>query len=80
MKTDSKIPLRKKEKVEVAPPNRILIVSPTANGCDQILDKLKTLNKSVKIVRLGQSHSRPDLDKKYGININPKQENASILV
>jgi len=75
-----KISLKKKEKVEVDPPARILIVSPTANGCDQILDKLNTLDKAIKVVRLGQSHSRPDLDKKYGLNINPKQENASTLV
>jgi hypothetical protein len=48
-----KVALMKKDKIEVDPPARILIVSPTANGCDQILDKLKTLNKTIKIVRLG---------------------------
>jgi len=45
IKTDINIQLAKKEIKEVEPPEKILIVSPTANGCDLILDKLKILSK-----------------------------------
>jgi hypothetical protein len=56
---------------EVPPPKRILIVSPTANGLDAILDKLDIQGfKHVKIVRLGKSHVREDLNKKYCIQLS----------
>lgn len=37
------------------------------------------MNKHYKIVRLGAS-SRADIEKKFGINVNPKDQNASIKV
>ena len=74
--TDNFVELKKKVVKEIAPPFRILIVSPTSNGCDHILDLLTPISKNFKIVRLGQSISRSDLDKKFGININPKEENS----
>jgi len=70
--TDANISIAKQEVKIVSPPERILIVSPTANGCDLILDKLKPLSKQYKILRIGTSKLRPDLNKKYGLNITEK--------
>jgi len=38
---------------EIKPPARILIVSPTSNGCDRILDLLMPFSKTLKIIRFG---------------------------
>lgn len=44
--SDNFIQLKPVEIKEVPPPARILIVSPTANGVDQILDLLAPLSKN----------------------------------
>jgi len=54
--SDKFISLRPIQVKEIAPPARILIVSPTSNGCDHILDLLTPMSKVNKIVRLGTSN------------------------
>lgn len=65
--------------VETPAPKRILIVSPTINGCDHILDLLTPLAKQFKISRIGQS-ARADLDKKFGLKVNPKEDQAQVKI
>lgn len=43
--TDNFIKLHKKPTKEIEPPRRILIVSPTSNGVDHLLDLLEPLSK-----------------------------------
>ena len=61
-------------------PKRILIVSPTSHGLDQILDKFDKngWSKSVKIVRLGMSHHREDLNDKYTIKLSEEVANDKV--
>lgn len=65
-KTDKHVKLRPVASKDVDPPRKILVVSPTSNGCDLILDLLSPLG--LKVRRLGTSSSRPDLDKKFAID------------
>ena len=56
-------------------------MSPTSNGCDLICDALEQLSSQrIKIVRIGTSTNRPDLDKKYGIHIKPTEKDAQIRI
>lgn len=73
--TDHFVTLKKIHKKDVDPPQKILIVSPTSNGCDLILDALKGSSK-LKIVRIGSSTNRPDLDKQFGLQIKPTDKDA----
>jgi hypothetical protein len=43
--TDNFIKLEKRPTKEIEPPQRILIVSPTSNGVDHLLDLLEPLSK-----------------------------------
>jgi len=49
-----------------------LIVSPSSNAIDNLLDRLEPLSKGIKIVRVGQSLQRADLNKKFSIE-QPQQ-------
>ena len=55
----------KPPKEESPPPQRILIVSPSAQAVDLLLSKLETLKEQV--VRIGISHERQDLNEKYAL-------------
>ena len=72
--TDNFLKIKCVEIKEIEPPSRILIVSPTSNGCDHILNLLSPLSKVYKIIRIGNSTSKPDLDKKFGLNLNLKDD------
>lgn len=62
------------------PPHKILIVSPTSNGCDFILDLLIPISKTQKIIRFGQSNAREDLNKLFTLNISRDADNSSQLI
>ena len=51
--SDNFVTLKPIEVKEVDPPSRLLIVSPTSNGVDHILDLLTPISKQFKITRLG---------------------------
>jgi hypothetical protein len=74
--SDRVIEMKEKIVLEVKPPARILIVSPTSNGCDRILDLLIPYSKTIKIIRFGQSNTRPDLNKLFTLNIPRDAENS----
>lgn len=74
--SDRVIDMKEKIVLEVKPPVRILIVSPTSNGCDRILDLLMPYTKTIKIIRFGQSNTRPDLNKLFTLNIPRDAENS----
>ena len=65
--SDRHVIIKHKAEGQIDPPNKILIVQPNSNAIDSLLDRLKALSKSLKIVRLGQSLHRPDLNKKFSI-------------
>ena len=69
--------LAKKIVVNTEPPHKILIVSPTSNGCDFILDLLIPISKTQKIIRFGQSNAREDLNKLFTLNISRDADNSS---
>jgi hypothetical protein len=50
--------LRHPELDEAEPPRKILVVSPSSNAIDVLLDKMQPLSKEYKIVRIGQSSHR----------------------
>ena len=56
------------------PPQRILIVSPASNAIDLLLDKFSAIANKVKIIRVGISHSRPDLNSKYALEVPKKDD------
>jgi hypothetical protein len=78
--TDHFVTLKSLKTDEIPVPKRILIVSPTSHGLDSILDKLdkNEWSKSVKIVRVGKSHHREDLNDKYTINLSEEVANDKI--
>lgn len=72
MTTDRHVAIKHKAQDQVDPPAKILIVSPSSNAIDNILDRLELLAKRIKIVRVGQSLQRTDLNKKFSIE-QPQQ-------
>ena len=70
--TDRHVILKHKAQDQVDPPSKILIVSPSSNAIDNLLDRLEPLSKAIKIVRVGQSAQRADLNKKFAIE-QPQQ-------
>ena len=74
-KTDVHRDLRPMQVVGLSdPPERILIVCAQSNGVDLLLDKLASFSSKWPIVRLGQSNSREDLNKKYTLEIARKND------
>ena len=65
---------------EFAPPQRILIVSPSAHAIDLLLDKLTPVSKKVNILRIGTSHTRPDLNKKFALEIPKTKDNPEAAI
>jgi hypothetical protein len=80
LKSDHFVPMKPIEDKSAPPPQRILIVSPTANGIDHILDLLTPCAKKFKILRLGQSVWRNDLNKLFALNVPPKSDNSQQLM
>jgi len=68
--------MRPSDQNEIPPPQKVLIVSPSAQAIDQILDKFTAIGSKVKVVRIGQSNIRTDLNKKYALEaVKPNQRN-----
>jgi energy-coupling factor transporter ATP-binding protein EcfA2 len=66
--SDKHVTLKHQAQDQADPPSRVLIVSPSSNAIDQLLDCLEPLSKQYSIVRVGQSLHRADLNKRYSID------------
>ena len=75
LKTDKLVQLKPKQEQGLSdPPQRILIVCAQTHAVDLVLDKLSSISDRVPIVRLGQSMTRDDLNKKYTLEATRKND------
>jgi hypothetical protein len=52
-----------------------LVVAPTEKAVDQVLDLFIKTKSPFKIIRLGKSNTRDDLNEKFQIKLSSKAEN-----